>query len=150
MMPVSMLARRFAVAKKSALPTLFTANKGFATQPQSDTGTNLKEVLARKIVEHQKKVAEFRKQHGNDVIGQITVDAAYGGMRSLKVLICETSNLDPEEGIRFRGYSIPECQKLLPKAGGGDQPVPEGIWWLLCTGDIPNDKQVSPTMIPAS
>lgn len=63
-------------------------------------------------------------------------------MRSLKVLICETSNLDPEEGIRFRGYSIPECQKLLPKFGG-EQMIPEGIWWLLCTGDIPNDKQVS-------
>jgi hypothetical protein len=25
-------------------------------------------------------------------------------------LLWETSLLDPEEGIRFRGYSIPECQ----------------------------------------
>lgn len=61
----------------------------------------------------------------------------------MKGMVTETSVLDPEEGIRFRGYSIPECQKLLPKAPGGEEPIPEAIWWLLCTGDIPNEKQVS-------
>ncbi|EDS31880.1 citrate synthase [Culex quinquefasciatus] len=40
----------------------------------------------------------------------------YGGMRGIKGLVCETSVLDPDEGIRFRGLSIPECQKVLPKA----------------------------------
>uniref|UniRef100_A0A915E9Z0 Citrate synthase n=1 Tax=Ditylenchus dipsaci TaxID=166011 RepID=A0A915E9Z0_9BILA len=44
----------------------------------------------------------------------------------------KTSVLDPEEGIRFRGYTISECQKLLQK------PLPEAIWWLLTTGDIPS------------
>ena len=58
-------------------------------------------------------------------------------------MVTETSVLDPEEGIRFRGYSIPECQKLLPRATGGEEPLPEGIWWLLCTGDIPNEKQTT-------
>ena len=43
----------------------------------------------------------------------------YGGMRGMKGLVTETSVLDPEEGIRFRGYTIPECQELLPKAPGG-------------------------------
>lgn len=61
----------------------------------------------------------------------------------MKALVCETSVLDPEEGIRFRGYSIPECQEKLPKAPGGEEPLPEGIWWLLCTGDIPSQAQVS-------
>jgi citrate synthase len=41
------------------------------------------------------------------------------------------------------GYSIPDCEKLLPKAKGGEEPHPEGIWWLLLTGDIPDEKQVS-------
>lgn len=63
-------------------------------------------------------------------------------MRSMKGMVTETSVLDPEEGIRFRGYSIPECQKLLPKAPGGEEPIPEAIWWLLCTGDIPSAQQV--------
>ncbi|KAK6058875.1 putative citrate (Si)-synthase, eukaryotic [Cooperia oncophora] len=94
---------------------------------QTDQSTNLKEVLAKKIPAHNAKVKEFRSQHGNTVVQNITVDMY----------------LDPEEGIRFRGYSIPECQKMLPKAAGGEEPIPEGIWWLLCTGDIPNDKQTS-------
>ena len=66
----------------------------------------------------------------------------YGGMRGIKGLVTETSVLDPDEGIRFRGYSIPECQKLLPKAAGGTEMLPEGLFWLLLTGDIPTDAQV--------
>lgn len=47
------------------------------------------------------------------------------------------------QGIRFRGYSIPECQKLLPKASGGEEPLPEGLFWLLVTGQVPTEEQVS-------
>ncbi len=57
-------------------------------------------------------------------------------------LVTETSVLDPEEGIRFRGYSIPECQKLLPKAKGGEEPLPEGLFWLLATSEVPTEAQV--------
>lgn len=63
-------------------------------------------------------------------------------MRGMKGLVTETSVLDPEEGIRFRGYSLPECQKLLPAAEGGTEPLPEATFWLLCTGDVPNKAQV--------
>lgn len=63
-------------------------------------------------------------------------------MRGIKGLTCETSVLDPNKGIRFRGYSIPECQEKLPKAECGEQPLPEGLFWLLLTGDIPTDEQV--------
>lgn len=104
--------------------------------------TNLKEVLAKKIPIEQDNVKNFRKEHGNTKIGEVTVDMAYGGMRGIKGLVCETSVLDSEEGIRFRGYSIPECQKLLPKGPGGSEPLPEGLFWLLATGDIPTDAQV--------
>uniref|UniRef100_A0A8C8A2H8 Citrate synthase n=1 Tax=Oryzias sinensis TaxID=183150 RepID=A0A8C8A2H8_9TELE len=64
-------------------------------------------------------------------------------MRGMKGLVYETSVLDPEEGIRFRGYSIPECQKLLPKAPGGEEPLPEGLFWLLVTGQVPSEEQVN-------
>jgi len=77
------------------------------------------------------------------VIGTCTVSQAYGGMRSVKSLVTETSLLDPEEGIRFRGLSIPECQQKLPKAPGGEEPLPEGIFWLLLTGEIPSSAQVT-------
>lgn len=66
----------------------------------------------------------------------------YGGMRGIKALVTETSVLDPDEGIRFRGLSIPECQKVLPKADGGNEPLPEGLFWLLCTGEVPTKAQV--------
>ncbi|XP_071811571.1 citrate synthase, mitochondrial-like isoform X2 [Apostichopus japonicus] len=66
----------------------------------------------------------------------------YGGMRGIKGLVTETSVLDPDEGIRFRGYTIPECQEKLPKAPGGAEPLPEGLFWLLVTGDIPTEDQV--------
>ncbi len=51
-------------------------------------------------------------------------------------LLWETSLLDPEEGIRFRGYSIPELQEKLPAAKPGGEPLPEGLLWLLLTGDV--------------
>ena len=60
----------------------------------------------------------------------------------MKGLVTETSVLDAEEGIRFRGYTIPECQELLPRAPGGDEPLPEGLFWLLLTGEIPSEEQV--------
>lgn len=37
-------------------------------------------------------------------------------MRGIQSMIWETSSLDYlSEGIRFRGYSIPELRELLPK-----------------------------------
>ena len=47
------------------------------------------------------------------------------------------------QGIRFRGFTIPECQEKLPKAKGGQEPLPEGLFWLLLTGDIPTEEQAS-------
>ncbi|XP_035220102.1 probable citrate synthase 2, mitochondrial isoform X1 [Stegodyphus dumicola] len=107
----------------------------------SDT-TDLKSVMAKAIVEHQKKVKEFREVYGSKVIGEITIDQVYGGMRGMKSLVTETSHLDPEDGIEFRDFTIPQIKKLLPKAPGGEQPLPEGLFWLLLTEDIPNAEQV--------
>jgi len=102
---------------------------------------DLKGILAAKIAQEQTKIREFRKNHGPSKVGEVTVDMMYGGMRGIKAMVWEPSVLDPEEGIRFRGYSIPECQKLLPAAKGGEEPLPEGLFWLLLTGDIPTKAQ---------
>jgi citrate synthase len=58
-------------------------------------------------------------------------------------LACHSNICMPEEGIRFRGKSIPECQELLPKAPGGSEPLPEALFWLLVTGEIPTRDQVT-------
>jgi len=108
----------------------------------SSQSNDLKDVLANIIPAEQKRVAAFRKEHGSFKIGDVTVDMAYGGMRGIKGLVTETSVLDPNEGIEFRGYSIPQCQEKLPKAPGGAEPLPEGLFWLLLTGQVPSQAQV--------
>jgi len=113
-----------------------------AARCQSTQSSDLLSRLEQLVPEKRKEVAEFRKAHNNTKIGEVNVGMAYGGMRGIKGLVTETSVLDPEEGIRFRGYSIPECQKLLPKADGGNEPLPEGIFYLLLTGEIPTKAQV--------
>lgn len=107
------------------------------------TSMNLKDVLADQIAKELARVKIFRQQHGKTVVDQITVDVMYGGMRGLKGLVYKTSVLDPEEGIRFQGYSIPERRKLLSKAKSGEEPLPEGFFWLLVTGEVPIEKQIS-------
>lgn len=66
------------------------------------------------------------REHGSKVVDKVTLDQVYGGARGIKALVWEGSVLDAEEGIRFRGKTIPECQELLPKAPGGKEPLPEG------------------------
>ncbi|XP_055863877.1 citrate synthase, mitochondrial-like isoform X2 [Biomphalaria glabrata] len=122
--------------------TIFAQSSLVVTR-QASSSTNLKDVLSKIIPEKQKEVTEFRKEYGNTKVGEVTVDMMYGGMRGIRGLVTETSVLDPDEGIRFRGFSIPECQKLLPKAPGGEQPLPEGLFWLLVTGEIPSQEQVN-------
>jgi citrate synthase len=63
-------------------------------------------------------------------------------MRGVKCLTTDISYLDPFEGIRFRGYTIPECLEKLPKAPGGEMPYVEGHIYLLLTGDIPTEEDV--------
>lgn len=64
-------------------------------------------------------------------------------MRDVKSMVWDCSLLDSQEGIRFRGLTIPDCQKLLPKAKGGSEPLPEALLWLLITGEVPTDEQAA-------
>lgn len=102
----------------------------------------MKEAFGAKLPEELEKVKKLRTEHGSKVVGEVTLDQVYGGARGIKSLVWEGSVLDSEEGIRFRGKTIPECQELLPKAPGGEEPLPEGLFWLLLTGEIPTVEQV--------
>jgi citrate synthase len=96
-----------------------------------------------KIAGQIKEIKNFLAAHGDEKVGDINVSQVYGGMRGMLALICETSKLDPDEGIRFRGYSIPELQEKLPKyPGGGNEPLPEGIFYLMLMNEIPTDDDV--------
>ncbi|KAI5309778.1 citrate (Si)-synthase [Ascosphaera atra] len=105
----------------------------------------LKDTFADGLPEKIEKIKQLRKEHGSKSLGEVTLEQAYGGARGVKCLVWEIpqgSVLDSEEGIRFRGKTIPECQKLLPKAPGGEEPLPEGLFWLLLTGEVPSEAQV--------
>lgn len=102
----------------------------------------LKEQFSAIIDDAVKEVKQFISEHGDEVIGDIKVSQLYQGMRGMPALIYETSKLDPAEGIRFRGYSIPELQDKLPKYPGGKQPLPEGIFYLMLMNELPDDDQV--------
>ncbi|GMK57280.1 hypothetical protein CspeluHIS016_0401140 [Cutaneotrichosporon spelunceum] len=102
----------------------------------------LKERLVELIPKEIENVKEVRHKYGHKSFGENTVDQMYGGMRGLKGLIWEGSVLDADEGIRFRGLTIPEARNVLPKAPGGEEPLPEGLFWLLVTGEVPTNEQV--------
>jgi citrate synthase len=88
------------------------------------------------------EIKALLKEHGNKKIGEVTLSQVYQGMRGMTGLVTETSLLDAQEGIRFRGYSIPDLQTKLPKAPGGSEPLPEGLFHLMLVGDLPSDEDV--------
>src|ERR1700754_3209510 len=88
------------------------------------------------------EIKELLKEHGNKKIGEVTLSQIYQGMRGITGLVTETSLLDAQEGIRFRGFSIPELQQRLPKAQGGTEPLPEGLFHLMLLGELPTDEDV--------
>jgi citrate synthase len=101
-----------------------------------------KERFKTKADEVAAEIKELLKDHGNDKIGEVTLAQIYQGMRGITGLVTETSLLDAQEGIRFRGYSIPELQDRLPKAQGGTEPLPEGLFHLMLLGELPTDEDV--------
>ncbi|XP_039004251.1 citrate synthase, mitochondrial [Hibiscus syriacus] len=119
---------------------LSTSVRWLQTQTSSDV--DLHSQLKELIPEQQERLKKLRAEHGKVQLGNITVDMVIGGMRGMTGLLWETSLLDPDEGIRFRGLSIPECQKLLPGAKPDGEPLPEGLLWLLLTGKVPSKAQV--------
>ncbi|RMH63035.1 MAG: citrate (Si)-synthase, eukaryotic [Calditrichaeota bacterium] len=104
--------------------------------------SKLKQKLAEKIPASRERISKLVKNHGKVKVDEVTIAQIYGGMRGLKSLSTDISYLDPEEGIRFRGYTIPECLEKLPRAEGAEMPYVEGHFYLLLTGDIPTQEDI--------
>ncbi|MBI5657228.1 MAG: citrate (Si)-synthase, partial [Geobacter sp.] len=102
----------------------------------------LKDTLKQKIEEFRPRTTKLVKEFGKVIIDQVTIDQAIGGARDIRSLVTDISYLDPQEGIRFRGKTIPETFEALPKAPGSDYPTVESFWYFLLTGDVPTQAQV--------
>jgi citrate synthase len=92
----------------------------------------LHEVLEAKVDRIRRDAANLVEAHGGKVISEVTVKQAFGGMRGVKALVCDTSHVDPEDGVAIRGIPIRELADRLP----------EEVFFLLCTGELPDERQL--------
>ena len=88
----------------------------------------LQKVLSEKISHWQDEVSTLLKEHGENKISDVSINQAYGGMRGVKGLICETSAVSADKGLIIRGYPLLDITHILP----------EEAFYLLLTGDLPN------------
>ena len=103
----------------------------------------IKDKLRQKIEEWRPRTEKLLKEYGDVVIDKVTVSQVIGGMRGIKSLVTDISYLDPMEGIRYRGYTLPEVFEKLPKPKGAEMPYVEALYYLLLTGDIPTEEEAS-------
>ncbi len=104
--------------------------------------SNLKAKLLAKIEAFRPRTTKLSKEFGNVVIDKVNVGQAIGGARDVRSLVTDISYLDPFEGIRFRGKTIPETLAALPKVPGSAYPFVEGHFYFLLTGDVPTAAEV--------
>ena len=88
--------------------------------------SSLKEVLAQKIEAHRPRTARLLKEAADVKTGEVTIAQAIGGARGVRCLVTDISYLDPNEGIGFRGKTIPETFAARPKAPGSEYPYVDG------------------------
>jgi citrate synthase len=88
----------------------------------------LQEILAEKIPAWRAEINALRKAHGDSVISQVTVAQAYGGMRGVIGLVCDTSLVEPGKGLIIRGHPLLTIKDKWP----------EEIFFLLLTGELPD------------
>jgi citrate synthase len=102
---------------------------------------SLKDTLFKKIEEHRPRTTRLLKEFADVKVGEVNIGQAIGGARGVRCLVTDTSYLDPNEGIRFRGKTIPETFAALPKYPGCDYASVEAFWWFILTGDVPTQEQ---------
>jgi len=91
---------------------------------------NLMELMATKIPEWRYDVKQLLESKGDSILSQVTVKQAYGGMRGVKGLTCDTSSVSPDHGLIIRGKPLLEIADILP----------EEVFFLLLTGELPDQE----------
>jgi citrate synthase len=102
----------------------------------------IKDNFKEKADLQSKEIKGILEKYGNKKVEDVTLAQVYQGMRGITGLVTETSLLDANEGIRFRGFSIPELREKLPKIEGGSEPLPEGLFYLMLIGEVPTQEDV--------
>ena len=95
----------------------------------------IKNRFYQKAIKCSAEYQRIRKEYGDKVIAQVNIDQVLSGQKGIPALVTDTSNLDANEGIRFRGYTLPELREKLPKLTPEGEPLPEGLFYLTRLGD---------------
>lgn len=98
---------------------------------------SIKEKIAEKIPDWRERTNRLIKEHGSFKIADVTVEQIFGGIRGVPIEVSDISYVDPYEGLRLRGYTVPEVLKLLPKPRNAEYPLLGGLYYLLMTGELP-------------
>jgi citrate synthase len=101
----------------------------------------LHDKISAQLPSRRERFKALARDHSDEVIDQVTVGQVLGGMRDIQSLLTDVSYVDPEEGIRLRGLSIPEVLKALPKGNGAKMPLVGGLYYLLMVGELPDKQQ---------
>ena len=97
----------------------------------------IQEKIAAKLPDWRERVQRLVKEHGTMKVGDVTVEQVYGGIRGVQINVSDISYIDPKEGIRIRGYTIPELLAALPKAKGSAFPLAGGVFYLCMVDEMP-------------
>ena len=101
----------------------------------------LKAQIESQIPSEIARLKALKTKYGQEKVGEVTANMVMGGMRGIVGMLYETSLLDANDGIRFRGLTIPELQEKLP--GKRDrEPIPEALLFLLLTNKVPTEGEV--------
>jgi citrate synthase len=101
----------------------------------------LHEKIAARLKAKRESYRALVKDKAEVVVDTVTVGQVAGGMRGIKSLLTDISFVDPSEGIRFRGMTIPEALSALPKPEDADLPYVGGLFYLLLIGEVPSKDQ---------
>src|SRR3970040_2725696 len=94
---------------------------GYLTSPKRQeirNMTQLKDKWSEKIQAHRPRTAKLTKEDADIVVDKVDIGQCIGGARDIRALVTDISYLDPQEGIRFRGKTIPEAFGGAPHAPG--------------------------------
>ncbi|HEY9529555.1 MAG TPA: citrate/2-methylcitrate synthase, partial [Anaerolineales bacterium] len=101
----------------------------------------LHEKISEQLPQWRERIRTLAREHAEVVVDTVTIGEVVGGMRDTKSLLTDVSFVDPAHGILFRGMTIPETLKKLPKARGGKMPLVGGLYYLLMVGEVPTKEQ---------
>jgi len=101
----------------------------------------LHEKISEQLPQWRERIRTLAREHAEVVVDTVTIGEVVGGMRDTKSLLTDVSFVDPAHGILFRGLTIPETLKKLPKARGGKMPLVGGLYYLLMVGEVPTKEQ---------